>query len=92
MYNLLKKIINYQIFTDGDYAEKAIVNSLYSNKYHLIILLKISEIIIKKKIKKLLISDEYNFNLINLYDSLGRNLWYQGKNYLSIECFSILLR
>jgi putative glycosyltransferase (TIGR04372 family) len=81
IFNIIKLI------KDPNYAEKLISSSSYLNSNHLMIILRISEKIIKKKILLLKKINLYNIEICDNYDSLARNLWYQGKTNSAIKIF-----
>ena len=86
--NSLLLIINLiKLIKDPNYAERLISNSSYLSSRHLIIILKISENVIKKKIILLKQTNPYDIKICDHYDHLARNLWYQGKAVSAIKIF-----
>jgi putative glycosyltransferase (TIGR04372 family) len=81
-------IINiFKLIKDPNYAEKLISTSSYLNSRHLMVILKISEKVIRRKIIFIKKINAYNTEICDYYDSLARNLWYQGKSKSAIKIF-----
>jgi len=81
-------IINiFKLIKDPNYAEKLISTSSYLNSRHLMVILKISEKVIRRKIIFIKKINAYNIEICDYYDSLARNLWYQGKSKSAIKIF-----